>query len=73
MARGKHIPIRMCVGCRLRRPKDELLRYVKSGGSFVPSKYGGRGFYICNDTYCFKKAKKKGFVFPEVKGGEKVN
>ncbi len=56
----------MCIGCRLRRPKDELLRFKKEGSRFVfdRSRKGfGRGVYICFDEECFRRAGKKGFPF----------
>lgn len=53
----------MCIGCGGRRSKKELIRFVrKSNGSIMRDQKGhlpGRGFYICPDINCFKKAKKK--------------
>ena len=52
----KHIPTRMCIGCRIRLPQKELLRF--SCKDRVIKKYigSGRSFYICEN--CIKEAKK---------------
>jgi predicted RNA-binding protein YlxR (DUF448 family) len=44
------------------KPKRSLLRLVSSGGkpTFDPTgKANGRGIYLCRDTACFEKAKKR--------------
>ncbi len=55
--------MRMCMGCRTRRRKDELLRFIrKANGGFVRAyrkEIDGRGFYLCPDLQCLKKAGKK--------------
>lgn len=57
---SKHRPYRMCIGCRKARPKDELLRFVKSDeGQAVfdgDCSRGGRGFYLCPAPACFEQA-----------------
>ncbi len=67
MGKRGHIPVRMCAGCRKRRPKEELIRLVlKDGGKLVidgERTLPGRGAYICVERECFQLAiKKKGFV-----------
>lgn len=63
----KHIPERMCVGCRKMKDKSELIKIVrdKSDGEIkidVSQKLFGRGAYICHDKECLKiSVKKKGF------------
>lgn len=67
----KHVPQRMCAGCRTRKPKDELLRITKfsvkdpNTGTIKKQilfdksgKLPGRGVYICNNLVCLKKVKK---------------
>jgi hypothetical protein len=58
-----HIPTRMCMGCRKRREKRELIRLTKNAeGVFVPDEKKispGRGFYLCPDPECFARAQKK--------------
>lgn len=59
-----HIPQRMCVACRTRRPAAELIRVVadKETQKIVPDihrKLPGRGAYICRSLECIKKAEKK--------------
>lgn len=60
------IPERMCVACRQMKPKNELVRIVKTEqGAIVDTsgKLNGRGVYICKCAECVEKAKKnKGFV-----------
>lgn len=60
----RKIPMRMCMGCRERRPKRELARVVRraSDGAVVLDPTGrlaGRGAYICADhPACLEKAVK---------------
>ena len=59
-----HIPERMCMACRTRRPAHELLRIVadKEAGTAVFDRSGkkkGRGAYICRDIKCIRLAEKK--------------
>jgi predicted RNA-binding protein YlxR (DUF448 family) len=55
--------MRMCIGCRRRRKKEEMVRFIKSsdGTFFVNEKKNldGRGYYLCPDRMCFKLAEKK--------------
>jgi uncharacterized protein len=49
----KHIPLRMCVACRQRRPKGELLRLLLTPEGFQldpTGKLPGRGAYVCPDN-----------------------
>lgn len=58
----KVIPVRMCVACRQSKPKNELVRVVRTAeGEIALDATGrkpGRGAYICKSTECLKKAKK---------------
>lgn len=65
--KGKHIPMRTCVGCGGISPKKALLRLVlttENGLKFDPTgKFPGRGFYICPKVACLEKAiKNKNWV-----------
>lgn len=60
--KAKKIPMRRCVGCMESKPKRELIRIVASEG--IPKidltgKANGRGIYLCPDTECLAKARKK--------------
>lgn len=60
----KHIPLRMCVGCREMKSVKELIRVVKDFetgdvGLDLNKKKFGRGAYICRDDKCLKSAEKK--------------
>ena len=59
----KKVPMRKCVGCMISRPKGELFRISgKKDGTVsldLTGKAQGRGVYLCSDTACFEKAKKK--------------
>lgn len=59
---NKKIPERKCLGCNIRRPKNELIRVVRlQDGSVTLDKTGkvsGRGAYICPDIKCYNKARK---------------
>ena len=58
----KKIPMRMCTGCREMKPKNELVRIVKTTDGQIrldaTGKLNGRGAYICKNAECLKKAKK---------------
>ncbi len=57
---AKKVPMRMCVGCRVMRPKKEMLRVVRSAEGQVSidptGKAAGRGAYICKDIVCLERA-----------------
>ena len=54
--------IRMCVACRKRNNKNDLMRIVVDENSHAildeNHKYNSRGIYICNDLECINKLKK---------------
>lgn len=60
MNRG-HQPVRMCVACRRRRPKSELLRFVVSASDVQldsRQRIAARGAYICPDSpTCWEEKK----------------
>ena len=62
MQKPRKIPQRMCVGCREKRDKKDLLRVVRTPeGSILldgRGKASGRGAYVCPDIACLKKARK---------------
>ncbi len=68
--------MRMCVGCRERKRKDEMVRFARGPGGNVfrceKRTFIGRGFYLCPDVECFKKAKRKALKemgrFPDLIG-----
>lgn len=57
------MPVRTCIGCNLKRPKQELLRIVLSTDGHVAVDMGGRmdgrGAYLCKDLSCIEAALKK--------------
>ena len=63
MQKVKKLPQRQCVGCRERKEKRELIRVVRSpeGGISLDfkGKKPGRGAYLCPNSDCLTKAKKK--------------
>ena len=56
----KNIPQRMCVSCREKKEKKDLIRivYNKTGELSIDinGKLEGRGAYICKDINCLEKA-----------------
>ena len=52
----KKEPLRKCVSCKSRKPKNELIRVVKTAENEVmldiTGKLNGRGAYICLDKNC---------------------
>lgn len=58
----KSVPMRRCVGCMESKPKKELIRIAGFEGEItldLTGKAKGRGVYLCPDTECLEKAKKK--------------
>ncbi len=58
----KKIPLRKCTGCQTMKPKNELMRIVRSDtGEFsldFTGKKAGRGAYVCKTAECLEKAHK---------------
>ena len=58
----RKIPMRQCLGCRVGKPKKELIRVVRSPEGVITldfrGKKPGRGAYICPEKACLDKAKK---------------
>lgn len=58
----KKIPMRQCLGCREMKPKQALIRVVRSPEGAVSldfkGKLPGRGAYVCPDPACLAKARK---------------
>lgn len=55
-------PLRMCMVCRKRREKAELIRIVRTPeGAEIDSdgKKSGRGAYICRNKACAEQAQKR--------------
>lgn len=56
----KKMPERKCVGCNERRPKNELVRVLRTPEGEIgvdrTGKKSGRGAYLCRNTACFAKA-----------------
>ena len=60
-------PVRMCIVCRRRLAKAELLRHVRiardDGEGFVPDpgfKMPGRGLYVCGQEECRERFLRRG-------------
>jgi predicted RNA-binding protein YlxR (DUF448 family) len=62
MKRG-HIPIRQCVGCKVKRPKSEMIRLTTDGENIIiahqKTQGKGRGCYMCPLEKCVETAVKK--------------
>ena len=58
----KTVPLRQCIGCREQKPKNQIIRVVRSPEGEVSldfrGKAPGRGAYLCRDAACLKKALK---------------
>ena len=56
----KKIPMRMCVGCRERKEKRELIRIVRTPEGEVAldatGKKSGRGAYVCRQAECLRRS-----------------
>ena len=54
----KKVPLRMCMACRERKNKREMLRIVKNESGIhldFSGKAEGRGAYLCDSEACLKK------------------
>lgn len=52
---------RTCIGCRLKKQKEDMARFYKEGKNYFYDQFGkkeGRGLYICRSLSCIEKAKK---------------
>ena len=50
-------PVRTCVGCRITRPQQELIRIGRcSDGSVSIGAGSGRGAYLCRKNECIETA-----------------
>lgn len=62
--KNKRIATRMCIACRKRLPKRDLVRFVlDESGIPVLDEYGsksGRGASVCADRECFEAAIERG-------------
>jgi predicted RNA-binding protein YlxR (DUF448 family) len=62
MIRKKKTPLRMCTGCGEMKPKQELVRVVKSPEGEISldltGRKPGRGAYVCKSIECLKAARK---------------
>jgi len=82
MSERGHVPIRTCIGCRKKRKKEEMLRFVHTPKQIVfvrgEKDLRGRAFYLCPDILCLRMAQKRnkrinplrsmGLLDPFVKG-----
>lgn len=59
---AKQIPLRQCIGCREMKPKNELVRIIRTPENDIcldkTGKKNGRGAYLCPNSDCYKKAVK---------------
>ena len=53
----EHRPVRTCIGCGRKAPKDELLRFVAQNGEVIADPTApGRAAYTCQRLSCFERA-----------------
>jgi predicted RNA-binding protein YlxR (DUF448 family) len=61
--RPRHVPARTCIGCREVKPKQELIRIVRTESGSVAidptGKQSGRGAYLCKLKACWEAGLKK--------------
>ena len=59
-----HVPERTCIGCRVKRPKAELLRIVRTAGDAAGfdqlQRLPGRGAYVCRTEQCLRTGLDRG-------------
>ena len=58
----KKMPQRTCMGCNIKKDKNEFIRIVKNKNGEInidkTGKMPGRGAYLCDNVECLKKAMK---------------
>ncbi len=64
MSKKGHVPVRTCIGCRVKKKKEEMI-WLSEGPAGVlvvngKKPHEGRGFYLCPDLRCLNMARKKG-------------
>lgn len=73
----KHVPQRMCFVTREKKPKNELLRLIKTEDGNVMidliGKYRGRGANISKDIKVFDRAVKKNLIEKALKMNRKLS
>ena len=61
--KGMHTPERTCCGCKLRKPKRDMLRVVRFNGGEIEIDEGqikpGRGAYVCISRSCLEILKEE--------------
>ncbi|AEE91414.1 conserved protein of unknown function [Tepidanaerobacter acetatoxydans Re1] len=54
----KKVPMRMCIGCKEMKPKNELIRIVRTTDGKIEidptGKKSGRGAYLCKNDKCIE-------------------
>ncbi len=62
MANSKKPHLRLCVGCRQRKEKKDMIRILRTTEGEITvdwtGKKNGRGAYLCKDPECLNKALK---------------
>ncbi len=63
MPKTKKIPMRMCIACRVMKPKQEMTRVVRNAEGEIfadpTGKAAGRGAYVCSSPACLQKLESK--------------
>ena len=76
MPHVRHVPIRTCVLCGDKNPKEDMLRIVRTtDGSVALDERGrlaGRGCYVCLDATKFDAQRIKGKIKRVLKLGSEV-
>lgn len=66
-----HQPFRTCIACHSKRPKNELLRIVRTPARKlevdIEQRKAGRGAYLCFAQACFEQAVKRRTVTRHLK------
>lgn len=59
-------PVRQCISCRTKGPKDRFLRVVRHPGGEIAfdsrQRIPGRGAYLCRDSACVAKARERNLL-----------
>ena len=74
MYQTKHIPIRSCIGCGVKRPQKDFVKIVRTKHNSISIKLNntsdkseGRSIYMCRSFDCWTEAKKKGKIDRNIK------
>ena len=70
--RPRHVPLRTCVACRTKGPRERFVRIVRSAEGEIrvdpPRSFPGRGSYLCRKLECWEQGIDEGRLARALRG-----